>query len=306
MKADIVEVISRYTDLVLTGNGTLKAVINPIREENTSSLFLYPATQSWYDYGSGIGGDCIAFIQAVEGVGYKEAVSILSSGNYTATLLHSEPQPKRVQIPTAQIFKEFNSFIPFEDIKGFNGWKLNAKQELQSTVEFYLLQQASKEDLAELHEVIRYDKKNDTLVMLWANGATYKRRGYKEGKWVNRAGTHPNNSLFIRIKENAQRIYIVEGAHDCLTAIAMGLSFIGIPTTSYKNKEALWAGIGDREAIFICEDLVGYQAMKHLSEGKSNARLLTFTTDPGMKVDLSDYAATKEGLKEALNGLEYR
>jgi len=36
---------------------------SPLRKEKTPSFYVYPKTNSWYDYGEGVGGDLIAFVQ---------------------------------------------------------------------------------------------------------------------------------------------------------------------------------------------------------------------------------------------------
>jgi hypothetical protein len=85
-RIDPAEVIGRYTRLKPAG-GKLQAVTNPLREERTSSLFLYPDTGRWYDFGTGEGGDVIDFIERAEGLDRKGALSFLQA--FTGT------EPKR-------------------------------------------------------------------------------------------------------------------------------------------------------------------------------------------------------------------
>jgi len=90
-RIDPIEVIGRYTKLRPAG-GKLQAACNPIREERTSSLFYYPDTGKWYDFGTGEGGDVIDFIERAEGVDRREALSLLSA------MIGSDTTPRRAPV----------------------------------------------------------------------------------------------------------------------------------------------------------------------------------------------------------------
>ena len=74
---DIVHIIENYAELTKSGHA-LKARENPIREERTSSFFVYPDTQKYHDFGTSEGGSVIDFIEQVESLDTHHACLFLS------------------------------------------------------------------------------------------------------------------------------------------------------------------------------------------------------------------------------------
>ena len=73
---DIVELIGSYVNLKRAGsnyNG-----LCPYHGEKTPSFTVFPATQSFYCFGCGAGGDAITFIKRSENLEYTEAVEFLA------------------------------------------------------------------------------------------------------------------------------------------------------------------------------------------------------------------------------------
>ena len=90
---DIVELIGNYTSLKKVGD-SFKANPNPLRDEKTASLSVYPNTQRYYDFGSGEGGDIIDFIKSVEKLqSIKEAIYFLQK-KYSIRDIQRKYQPK--------------------------------------------------------------------------------------------------------------------------------------------------------------------------------------------------------------------
>ncbi len=75
-RLDVVEVIGQYTPLKKTGK-TYKG-LSPFRTERTPSFIVWPETQTWRDFGSNEGGDIFGFIQKVENLDFKEALTLLA------------------------------------------------------------------------------------------------------------------------------------------------------------------------------------------------------------------------------------
>lgn len=305
---DILEVAARYCDLKKVNDNTYKAVVNPIREEKTSSLHFYIDSQKYHDFGSNESGDVLDLISKVENISLSDAINRLGDQTLTARPIKERPQPvQAVGVSSEQLLKEFSSF---EELNTSNTEHL---EELLSAFPEYLLSTENKSNVEIFLTYARYDNKNKTLVMAWFNSrptsfniATYKRRRLNGAKWVNRKGTHPNNTVFSRIHKGGKKIYIVEGARDALTSILLGLNFIAIPTTSFNNTEAIQALISqDDEVIFICEDMQGYKAMKSLSERlhAKKASLKTFITSKDQKIDLSDFVMSCNSIKGAKDAI---
>lgn len=301
-RLDIIEIASKYCELKYNSGGRYKAVTNPLRDERTSSLYFYQKTQKFYDYGSSKGGDVFDFIAKVENLSLSEVIKKYNNNDLITTKkpIKRKPQQKTATISSRQLTQEFNQF---EYIDIFNN---KHYKELKNIIPYWLYEMANKEDISLFMSLIRYDNYNDTIVAGWYKNilldfemVTYKRRRYKNNKWMNRKDTHPNQTSFNRIYNEQEPVFIIEGMHDALTAILLGLNFIAIPTTSFKNIDDIKQAIklADK-VIFICEDMQGYNAMSKIAENISNSKLLTFVKNKNEKIDLSDFVKSCKTIKE--------
>lgn len=299
--SDILSIASMYCELQKQ-NGSYKARVNPLRDENTSSLFFYPDTQKFHDFGSGESGDVLDFIQAMERCTLSEAKEKLSS--FTGIMpLHVKSEPVNKSITPKALQEEFNTF----EVLTMTNPK--HKEELLNICPLWLYKEADKTDLYLFQSITRYDAKNNTLVSGWYDNndlsfdmVTYKRRRYLGGKWVNRADTHPNQTAFQRIFKEKEKVYIIEGMRDALTAILLGLNFVALPTTAYRNFDA-FKGIlrGKDEVVYIVEDQQGFKCMSELDKVARGEMICL--SDADEKMDLSDFTMTKNSIKEVINEL---
>lgn len=76
MKTDIEDVISTY--VTLKRRGATLVGLCPFHNEKTPSFTVYPATQSFYCFGCGAGGDVITFLKKIENLDYLDAVKTLA------------------------------------------------------------------------------------------------------------------------------------------------------------------------------------------------------------------------------------
>ena len=76
MKTDIKDVISTY--VTLKRRGATLVGLCPFHNEKTPSFTVYPATQSFYCFGCGAGGDAITFVKKIENLDYLDAVKTLA------------------------------------------------------------------------------------------------------------------------------------------------------------------------------------------------------------------------------------
>lgn len=307
-RLDIIDIASNYCELKKVNSNTYKAVVNPLRDEKTSSLCFYANTQKFFDFGSNESGDVFDFISKMENISLSDAIKRFKDDAHVATQrpIKEKPQPVQViEISSEQLQREFDSFEML-DIRNSKHY-----EELLNVVPEYLLKEAKKEDARLFMSCIRYDNQNQTLVAGWYKNSlfdfemiTYKRRRLNGGKWINRKDTHPNSTVFNRIFDDAKTVYIVEGARDALTSILLGLNFIAIPTTSFKNIEAIQLLIKPEDkVIFICEDMQGYKAMSNLASAIPNSRLVTFVKSKDEKIDLSDYVNSCKTIEGVINAI---
>lgn len=76
MKTDIEDVISTY--VTLKRRGATLVGLCPFHNEKTPSFTVYPATQSFYCFGCGAGGDAITFLKKIENLDYLDAIKTLT------------------------------------------------------------------------------------------------------------------------------------------------------------------------------------------------------------------------------------
>src|ERR671910_2580051 len=74
--ADIVEVVSAYTDL--RRSGTRFTGLCPFHDERSPSFSVDPTEKLYHCFGCGVGGDVIKFVEEKEGLAFPEAVEALA------------------------------------------------------------------------------------------------------------------------------------------------------------------------------------------------------------------------------------
>lgn len=86
-RPDIFSVIGRY--VFLKRRGRESTGLCPLHADKNPSLAVNEDKQVWYCHACSIGGDAIRFVELVEGVPFKEAVSILGMGQRPQPPQHS-------------------------------------------------------------------------------------------------------------------------------------------------------------------------------------------------------------------------
>jgi DNA primase len=74
---DIVRVVGNYVRL--TRSGRNYRGVSPFGNDTTGSLFVFPGSQTFKDFASGMQGDVFSFVMLKEGVSFQEAVSRLAA-----------------------------------------------------------------------------------------------------------------------------------------------------------------------------------------------------------------------------------
>jgi len=195
--------------------------------------------------------------------------------------------------------------------------------------------QTSQENIEKFRYYTTYDYKHNILIIKIydhnGNIISYKkRRGYNGGKWITAKGTHPNNQCMIQNRAKTDKdgnflnhIYVVEGHHDFLTAVLLGIDVLMIPTVNYKQfMEYELTILKNRDVIFLPDwkedDLSGVEAMERLARQITDitrnvkvfslplfleSENINFNND---KLDLSEVVELwNDGLDAFVNTLEY-
>ena len=61
----------------LKKTGKVKMGVCPFHEEDTASFAIYPATNTWYCFACGVGGDVVSFYMKLHSVDFKTALENL-------------------------------------------------------------------------------------------------------------------------------------------------------------------------------------------------------------------------------------
>jgi DNA primase len=89
--ADIVEVVSAYTDL--RRSGTRFTGLCPFHDERTPSFSVDPAGKLYHCFGCGVGGDVIKFVEEKEGLSFPDAIEALAD-RYGVELQREREDPR--------------------------------------------------------------------------------------------------------------------------------------------------------------------------------------------------------------------
>ena len=89
----IEEVVGQHVALKPAGVGSLKGLC-PFHDEKSPSFHVRPQVGRYHCFGCGEGGDVIAFVQKIDGLGFSEAVEYLAS-TIGLTLRYEEGGPPR-------------------------------------------------------------------------------------------------------------------------------------------------------------------------------------------------------------------
>lgn len=236
-------------------SGAVACRINPLRSEKTSSLFIYPKTNSWFDQGSQIGGSIIDWIMEADGVSPGDAIGMIKSmagmdmESYVPNpAAMAKPEPKQYLHNHESITKIFSKFI-----------KLTMKDhrtEMLAIAPDYIYKQTTKEHAADFHARIKYDPNYKTSAILVKDGdhnSSIRHRRISEGGEVKKWKALKDAKASVPyVRDNRDDLLlIVEGSHDFLTAILSGYSVIALPQTGFKLDPTFTAG---RKCLFIADD----------------------------------------------------
>ncbi len=291
-------------------------------EEKTPSANVNPKNGNIKDFGNDESYDLIDILTKFHDMDFKSAVLYLCDYfgiSYEVQQQRAAPTPvirKTIQkksppqaIPHDQLDQEFNLMNPLTFAND------NHKKELLSICPLWLYRTADKEDILFFHWMARYCDKNKTLVTRCLNelyntvSYKYRRKVDKDGdivKWSTRYNTSPNGSIMHRIHKSTDIVYIIEGHHDMLTAILLGISFIMLPTAGMKYKKEINDYLmGNQEIIFLVEDKAAYNCMSSIAakiKDRDSIELRKIN-DTDEKKDLSDKIEEFKNKEEAIEWL---
>lgn len=306
-----------------------------LRDEKTPSAVINK-DGTIHDYGANYHGDIIDVLQQFQNLSFKEALETLkgyigiTDNVIVKPIANIKPKKEYKQTLSDEVYIKMVETIKLYDSKReLQSFKNpDYKKEVLNICPLWVFKQASPASIKLFKSLTSYDFKNKTLVIKIHNYdgklISYKRRRLNSGKWVTAKNTHPNKQCLANITSENNHIYIVEGHHDFLTAILLGIDVLMIPTVNYKSfTDYEISLLKNRDVIFIADykkdDFSGVDCMRNLAKQigsiVKNAKVFSlplflenehidFT---GNKLDLSEVVELwTDGLEAFINVLEYR
>jgi len=284
--------------------------LNPLRDEKTSSLVLYPSTNSWKDFG-GDGGSIIDFIMLAETMTVAEAI------NKIKDMAGIMPKPKERDY-APQSFMAPNIVMKIWDQQPRITFD-NGSKELLSIAPKFAYDEADKVDSDYFFDIVRLEKQTKSAFVLLrdTNGdarslryrrymKTDKETGEeREAKWYVQPSTQ-SNFAYQRIKNDTDIVLIVEGTHDYLSAILCGYNVIALPSSTFKVDPEL---MKNKICVFIDDD-DGKDFMRPLFESATCSKIWFDHSEFKKKnkikkaKDFSDYLECFKSLSEFKAAME--
>ncbi len=239
---DIVEVVGNYAELIKAGHA-FKARENPIREERTSSFFVYSDTQRYHDFGSG-GGDVIDFIEAAEHLDKHNAALFLQE-----KYIGNTPTHRARVIPPNQ-----NPIKPKYDLQEIHTSCINTHISMGDKFNDYLFKLIhpsvfgmSREVLERCKSILGFSTKYQSLTVHVMDGNEVKAvaiRQAGDAKWK----TYGAKTFTpYRIKPDDGFVFFFSGMAERIIMDALDWSYIGIQSDSMMRHIPA-------EAIHLCRD----------------------------------------------------
>lgn len=259
-KDDVLNILSSMGYKVNT-----KTYMFKLRDEKTGSAKINDDC-SIHDFGSAFHDDVIKLLETYNSMGFIEAFKTVK--NYLGIDGNTIVKPRETIERKKVVYQDEKASPATINYITKYIKKLDAKKTLQTfnnpdykkealaLSPLWLWSEASKDDLNYFKKLTSFDALNKTIIIKIFNSTgeliSFKRRRFNGVKWITAKGTKPNKTTIIRILNNEDPIYIIEGHHDALTAILLGINFIMISTSSYRlfNENELQV-ISSRDVVFL-------------------------------------------------------
>ena len=208
----------------------------------SASMYIKNGKVRIHDFGTGFDGDFIDTLREFFNMSFTEAKNLIASYLGLGKFNKIDTYKKEFK----PVKKEYLSYRGIETI--WNRYKplssLNdekAKEIINKLIPVEYFLTAGKEDKKAFLKAVRYDHKQDEPVVAAFTPTgeifTIRHRRYKTDdtalKWKSLWRSNANKYTQIRIK-NDDPIFIIEGTHDYITALLLGINFIALPSKNYR------------------------------------------------------------------------
>jgi hypothetical protein len=251
-------------------NAKLKGNFRLRESDKTPSSAIYTRNGKVriHDFGAGFDGDLIDTLREFFNMDYQAAKEIISSyiGIDTSCKIDDYKKEFKVSHPVRetlsyrQIQEIWSKYTPLSKIS-----QDKAIEVIEKLIPLDYVKTANIEDKKAFYRAVRYDAKQDEAVIATFTPAgdilTIRHRRYKVYdrviKWKSVKHTEANKYCQIRITNNDDPVFIIEGTHDYITALLLGINFIALPSKHYNTfkDEELTLLKGNKYDFVVIPDL---------------------------------------------------
>lgn len=312
--SNIRKVISHYTDF------SGEKLCCPIHGENTPSLQVYEDTNSWYCWGAcGEGGDEIAFVKSIDGVGFPEAVKkVCEILNITKEELMENKEKEKVEVkPTV----ENSEAMDIEEVKELirsTGYVSHGYRGIRDEINKFFGHLSKLDDQGNI--IARYYPETNNNGKLTGYKCRNTPKDFSHGK-VGATGNKSQLSGQVKFKSPSKYVLYVGGEEDKAAAYQMlkdnrkDQEFDSIPVVSPTSGEGSaakqaamqydWFDQYDIIVIGMDQDEAGIKAAKEIAAvlPKEKLRIATWSgKDPNqMLIDGKE----KQFVRDFYNAKEF-
>lgn len=312
--SNIRKVISHYTDF------SGEKLCCPIHGENTPSLQVYEDTNSWYCWGAcGEGGDEIAFVKSIDGVGFPEAVKkVCEILNITKEELMESKEKEKVEVkPTV----ENSEAMDIEEVKELirsTGYVSHGYRGIRDEINKFFGHLSKLDDQGNV--IARYYPETNNNGKLTGYKCRNHPKDFSHGK-VGATGNKSQLSGQVKFKSPSKYVLYVGGEEDKAAAYQMlkdnrkDQEFDSIPVVSPTSGEGSaakqaamqydWFDQYDIIVIGMDQDEAGIKATKEIAAvlPKEKLRIATWSGKDPNKM-LED-GKEKQFVREFYNAKEF-
>ena len=163
---------------------------------------------------------------------------------------------KPIKLKTTEQIQSYINFLENQKENYFTFRNTLFKREALKIAPLSTYKETSKDSIDEFKRLTCLDFKNQSLVLKIFNYQneiiSYVRESFKNEKWVIASRTESKTQCYIRIIDEIEPIFIIQGYQNQLTAILLNLNFISIPNFDYLEFNQIELNsLKNRETIFL-------------------------------------------------------
>lgn len=312
--SNIRKVISHYTDF------SGEKLCCPIHGENTPSLQVYEDTNSWYCWGAcGEGGDEIAFVKSIDGLGFPEAVKkVCEILNITKEELMESKEKEKVEVKSTVENSEAMDIEEVKELIRSTGYVSHGYRGIRDEINKFFGHLSKLDDQGNV--IARYYPETNNNGKLTGYKCRNHPKDFSHGK-VGATGNKSQLSGQVKFKSPSKYVLYVGGEEDKAAAYQMlkdnrkDQEFDSIPVVSPTSGEGSaakqaamqydWFDQYDIIVIGMDQDEAGIKATKEIAAvlPKEKLRIATWSGKDPNKM-LED-GKEKQFVREFYNAKEF-